>query len=253
MKLVYFILSASLSFTACVSLNMPIAGNRFLLPEVQGEPGEGKAGASAFSATDVVLVRDLDDSPEEVDHPDLRGASQIGISGAVGLLERFDLHVDTALGLGGVVQLLGDTQQASDTGNVSLALHSHVLSRRSEETLDSSSRSYTVSAKSSSTLIDYGAVAGYRVDRNALVYFGVARTQINAAGNATRRARDTGAEVTYDIDSARGISNVVNVGTHLGEPDGFFTTLEVGYSITSWPKTDTYGRLTYGLSTGYAW
>ena len=244
---------ALLGLSSCVSLEVPVSGNRFITSEVSGELAKGKAGGSVYSTTNIVLVRDIDESPQDTDHPDLRGGGSIGAFGSLGVYEKLDLRLDSALGVGAIFQVLGNSSLTVKTGDWSMAIHTHVDEKNLDKNISSGSRSYTIDSHALAFTLDYGAVAGYRTADGVLLYLGLGETRIRALGEVKRKKKDSGEEFNYTIEKATGVARSANVGVHFGESRGFFATLECGYMMTYWPNTDSFERMVYGVSMGGAW
>ncbi len=239
--------------TGCVSLEVPISGNRFITPEVSGELGKGKLGGSVYSTTNIVLMRDMDADPKDTSHPDLRSGSALGINGTLGVWDRIDLQLDSALGLGAIVQVVGNPANSAQSKDWSLAIHSHLGRSVEEKSVDSSLRSYTVAGKAKNLDWDYGAVLGYRADESTLPYIGISESRIRASGEVVKKDKSSGAETTFIIEEANGVSRAINLGVHFGSAQGFYATLETGYMHTIWPNTESFGRTVYGIRMGGAW
>jgi hypothetical protein len=241
------------TFMACHTIKTPIPGNHFISPEVSGELLKGRVGSSFASETHVVLARDIMETPSETNNPDLRTGNSLNLFASLGVWEKIDVRLDSALGLGGVIQIFGKSAKDAIPGNWSIAIHSHAGSSSRSEEFSSSGHSYDVKGTAESTRIDIGTVAGYRVNENFLPYVGIASTRTRASGETKKIDKSNGETNTYMIKERTGDSKTLNIGFYFGSASGWFGTLETGYMVTTWPDTKSFGTVVHGANCGYSW
>ncbi|MCX6116896.1 MAG: hypothetical protein NT027_05100 [Proteobacteria bacterium] len=249
---VLFVLSTMPVF-GCVSLETPVSGSRFVIPEVRGSFGKGEIGGGLISTTNIVMVRDADASPEITDKPDLRSGNDVNYFGRLGLLNFLDIHIDSAAGLGGIIQLVGKPSTEATEGSWSLAAQGHVAEFLRKGELDSSSRSYIIKTEARAKHIDYGVIVGLRRSSSLLLYASVIQSRVTASGDVKKINRESGDTKQFIVDPEESLSNIINLGCKFGENDRMFAMLETGYMQTTFPRAENFNRPVAGLNIGFAW
>jgi len=232
---------------------MPVV--RFTTSEVRGQAGKGSVGVGIETTPNVVPVNA--GTVPAVEHETFNG-SAIGTAAlAVGLLRRVDVEVQpnsdfAPLIVRAKVQLLGKTQRDARVGDVSFA-----VTFGGGRDSDSSSEGegcfgfcalgppITATVTTKASMVETGALAGYRMADHVLLYGGVTASKYRLSSTVVQTVNATGTSTTTPV-LAHVTEATVTAGIEASK-GGFVTRIEGGIPTQS----GRHGA--FGVLVGYQW
>jgi hypothetical protein len=240
MKKIICCLSVLLASSCSVMVKTPLT--RFDSPEARGKAGRIGGLLSYQGRNEVELTPSLLLAPPNLVNPSVEvPGHRLMASGSVGATERFDISLslpDARLGL--KYQLLGDTHETSEAGNIPLAISTSIASASQEDT---GTATTTITYKLKELVYDAALISGFRINNLWLIYGGPFilwdDLKTTYRSNSSAASTDnTGTLKTYGA----------NLGVEYTMGKGFFR-VEYAGAKTKIGQTKA-GRGTYGLAIG---
>lgn len=185
-KLIY--LAILLLSSACAH-RLPIKTPSPLLdsPEAVGISGRLKGGAQYIYTAEAELSPDVALQNPDADTASLNPVTQYSFMGGFGLGRNIDLEMRIPFRLHGKYQFVGDPRTEAQPGNFSMAVQLGLGVTTQDEKRDSLSGNSSFSKNEFEVF--FGITAGYRIDKNVLIFSGAHFVSNSVSGKFSAPSR----------------------------------------------------------------
>ncbi len=239
----------------CVSASFNVPNNRFMTPENNGSFLRTKAAVGYGSKSKMTLADVSSVITNTVEKPKAQTDDGVFALAEMSLVPMVDVFYG-ATGVGLKVQVLGESTEKAEAGNISLAFAvagENATNKNTTKGTSGSESSETVGA-AKYIFVDTMALVGYRASINNLIYLNVASNFIRAKGSITSRSESNGLTTVSEVKtpSYRGRETSFLLGLQSSFTT-FFWMIEPGYSLASIGEGDQKAevkRFTLGGTLG---